>query len=78
MIQWAWESSAPDAGGCGVTDGEGGAMAAATAWMREHRGVAAHAEPVRLDVVELAYIPAGRGVVAARVGDSVTWRPAAM
>jgi hypothetical protein len=78
MIRWTWDSSAPDAQGCGVSDGEVEAMAAATASMREHRATAARAEPVRLDVVELAYIPAGRPIVAARDGDSVTWRPAAL
>jgi hypothetical protein len=77
MIAWTWDSSAPDAGGCGVSDGEDGAMAAAAAWMREHAATVAHAEPVRLDAVELAYVPAGRPIVAARVGDSVTWRAAA-
>ena len=76
MIRWTWDSSAPGAQGCGVSDGEYGAMAAAAAWMLAHRATVARAEPVRLDVVELAYIPAGRPIVAARVGESVTWRPA--
>jgi hypothetical protein len=78
MIRWAWESSAPEAGGCGVSDGEGEAMAAAAHWMLAHQAAAARAEPVRLDAVDLAYVPAGRGVVAVRVGDSVEWRLAAL
>jgi hypothetical protein len=78
MIWWTWDSSAPGAQGCGVSDREGGAMAAAAAWMREHRATVARAAPVSLDAVELVYVPAGRGVEAVRVGDSVTWRPAAL
>jgi hypothetical protein len=78
MTAWTWESSAPGAEGCGVSDGEDGAMAGAAAWMREHAAVSARVEPVCLDAVELAYVPAGRGVEAVRDGDSVTWRPAPM
>ena len=78
MIAWTWDSAAPDAQCCGVSDREDRAMAAAAAWMRAHHAAAARAEPVRLDVVELAYIPAGRPILAARVGDSITWRPAAL
>ncbi len=77
MIAWTWDARAPDAEGCGVSCGEDGALAAAAAWMREHQATAARAAPVRLDAVELAYVPAGPGVVAARDGDSITWQSAA-
>jgi hypothetical protein len=78
MIRWIWDSSAPDADGCGVSDGEVEARAAAAAWMREHQAIAARAEPVRLDAVELAYVPAGRAIEAATDGNLITWRPAAL
>ena len=75
MIRWTWDSSAPGAEGCGVSDGEDEARAAAVAWMREHQATVARAEPVRLDAVELAYVPAGRAIMAARDGgDRITWR----
>lgn len=79
MITWTWESSAPGAEGCGVSGGEEEAKAAAAAWMREHLATAARAEPVRLDALELAYVPAGRAIEAARDGGNrITWRPEAM
>jgi hypothetical protein len=78
MIRWTWDSSAPDAEGCGVSDGEVEARAAAGAWMREHRATAARAAPVCLDAVELAYVPAGRPIEAAMDGNLITWRPAAV
>jgi hypothetical protein len=78
MIRWTWDASTPDAEGAGVSDGEARALAAAAAWMREHAASSARAEPVRLDAVDLVYVPAGRALEAAREGDSVTWRPAAL
>jgi hypothetical protein len=78
MIRWIWGSSAPDADGCGVSDGEVEAMAAAVAWMRSHQAAAARAAAVLLDAVELAYVPAGRAIEAAWDGSLITWRPAAL
>jgi hypothetical protein len=47
--------------------------------MREHLAAAARAEPVRLDLVDLAYVPAGRAIEAARDSDNrITWHPAAL
>jgi len=79
MIRWTWDSSAPGAEGCGVTEGQVEARAAAVAWMREHHATAARAAPVRLDALELAYVPAGRAIEAARDGENrITWQPAAL
>jgi hypothetical protein len=79
MTAWTWESSAPDAGGCGVSGDEDGAKAAAVAWMREHEATAARAEPVQLDVMEWAYVPAGQAIEAAALDDNqITWQPAAL
>ena len=78
MIRWTWDSSVPGAEGCGVSDGEIEARDAAAEWMEEHQATAARAEPVRLDAVDLAYVPAGRGIEAARDGNRITWRPAAL
>jgi hypothetical protein len=62
-----------------VSDGEVEARTAAAAWMREHQATAARAEPVSLDALELAYVPAGRPIEAARDGDNrITWHPAAL
>jgi hypothetical protein len=78
MTTWIWDSSAPGAEGCGVSDAEDAAKAAAEAWMRQHAAAAAVAAPVRLDVVDLAYVPAGRPLEAVRHGNNqITWRPAA-
>jgi hypothetical protein len=78
MTTWTWESSAPGAGGCGVSGDEEDAKAAATAWMRKHQATAARAEPVQLDVMESAYVPAGRAIEAAAHDDNqITWHPAA-
>lgn len=74
MITWTWDSSGPGVQGCGVSGGEAEAMAAAMAWMREHQATAARAAPVLLDVMELAYVPAGRAIEAAREADNrITW-----
>jgi hypothetical protein len=76
MIAWTWESVAPDAGGCGVNGDAAAAIDAATKWMREHEATAARAEPVVLDVMESAYVPAGRAIVViAGDGDRITFKP---
>lgn len=78
MTAWTWESSAPGAGGCGVSGDEEDAKAAAVAWMLEHQATAGRAEPVRLDVMESAYVPAGQAIeAAAHDGNRITWQPAA-
>ena len=79
MIRWTWDSSAPGAEGCGVSDGEAQAREAAAQWMTEHQATAARAEPVRLDALELAYVPAGRAIEAVRDADNrITWHPTAL
>jgi hypothetical protein len=78
MTAWTWESRAPGAGGCGVSGDEDEAKAAAVAGMREHEAAAARTEPVQLDVMESAYVPAGQAIEAATHDDNrITWRPAA-
>lgn len=43
--------------------------------MIEHRAAAARVAPVRLDVVEIAYVPDGAPLEAIRHGDNrITWR----
>jgi hypothetical protein len=61
-----------------VSGDEEDAKAAAMAWMRKHQATAARAEPVQLDVMESAYVPAGRAIEAAAHDDNqITWHPAA-
>jgi hypothetical protein len=46
--------------------------------MREHEATAARTEPVQLDVMESACVPAGQAIEAATHDDNgITWRPAA-
>jgi hypothetical protein len=74
---WEWDCSAPGRSGGGVRDDEERALQAAEAWMREHRASAARVAPVLLDVVELAYVPAGQALEAVQHGDNrITWRQA--
>lgn len=56
---WTWDASVPGCRAAGTCHDEQRAMRAAEAWMREHSATAARVAPVRLDVVELAYVPAG-------------------
>ena len=74
---WTWDCSAPDSSGAGVCHDEQRALCAAEEWMREHQAIAARVAPVRLDVVELAYMPAGHALEAAAHGGRITWRPSA-
>jgi len=75
---WEWDCSAPGRSGGGVRGDEQWALQAAESWMREHRAIAARVAPVLLDVVELAYVPAGQALEAVVHGnDRITWRPAA-
>ena len=77
MTTWTWGSRAPDAEGCGVSGDEGDAKAAAVAWMREHKATTARAEPVQLDVMESAYVPAGQAIEAVTNDTNrILWRPA--
>ena len=75
-MMWEWDCSVQGRSGAGACHDEGRALRAAEAWMREHRATAATVVPVRLDVVELAYVPAGRALEAAVCGGQITWRRA--
>ena len=75
---WTWDSSVPGCSAAGACHEEGRALRAAETWMREHLADAGRVAPVSLDVVELAYVPAGRPLVGTRHRDDrITWRPAA-
>jgi hypothetical protein len=74
---WEWDCSAPGRSAAGACHDEARALRAAEEWMREHRAIAARVAPVRLDVMELAYVPAGRPLEAIRHRNNrITWRPA--
>jgi hypothetical protein len=74
---WTWDSAAKGCSAAGACHDEQRALCAAEAWMREHQAPAARVAPVCLDVVELAYVPAGRPLEAIRHGNNrITWRPA--
>jgi len=75
---WTWDSSAAGCSAAGACHDEERALHAAEGWMREHRAAAARVAPVCLDVVELAYVPAGPPLEAIRHGNNrITWRRAA-
>jgi len=75
---WTWDCSVPGRSAGGACHDEQRALCAAEAWMREHQAAAARVAPVRLDVVELAYVPAGQPLEAVRHGNNqITWRQAA-
>ena len=61
---WTWDSAAPGCSAAGACHEEQRALRAAETWMREHLAAAGRVAPVSLDVVELAYVPAGRPLVA--------------
>jgi hypothetical protein len=75
---WTWDSAAPGCSAAGACHDEERALRAVETWMREHQARAGRVAPVGLDVVELAYVPAGRPLEAIRHRDDrITWRPAA-
>lgn len=75
---WTWDASAPGRSAAGACHDEHRALRAAEAWMREHRAGAARVAPVRLDALDLAYVPAGRPLEGVRHRDNrITWQPAA-
>lgn len=73
-MMWTWDSSAPGRSAAGVCHDEQRAVRAAETWMREHRASGALVAPVRLDAVDLAYVPAGRVIMAAALdGGRIIW-----
>jgi hypothetical protein len=75
---WTWDCSVPGRSAAGACHDEQRALRAAEAWMREHRAAAARVAPVRLDVMESGYVPAGLPLEAVRHGnDRISWRTTA-
>ena len=59
---WAWESAAPLAAGCGLSDDWRRALRAASQWMRQHGADRAVLEEVMLlseDAITPLYLPIG-------------------
>jgi hypothetical protein len=74
---WTWDCSVPDRSAAGGCHDEQRALRAAEARMRERRAAAARVAPVRLDVMESAYVPAGCPLEAVRHGNNlIAWRTA--
>jgi hypothetical protein len=74
---WLWDCAVPGRSAAGVCHDEQRALRAAETWMREHEAATALVAAVRLDAVELAYVPAGPVLEAARHGGNrIAWRAA--
>jgi hypothetical protein len=48
VIGWSWEGAAQGIAGCGISDDEDSARAAAEAWLKDHPGATAVLDTARL------------------------------